>query len=209
LFSQNSVVGYEQWAHGARAQVEALRAVCRVDQMRALSSGTRAAVASLQDRLVLLEEENHALRDSVATQLQTQAETNRILTTIANQLQSLTTNNERRRQAPPQEEAAAAETAPGAAVVEEPPAAAAAEAAPAGRLAPARPALRRPPPPPVAHRQEPNDQDQAVGPLSHELSETMNLGDLIFCFDLWGSMSWVVLKLISTWCVEATVCIPR
>jgi hypothetical protein len=133
--------------------------------MRALSSGTRAAVASLQDRLVSLEEENRALRDSVATQLQTQAETNRILTTIANQLQSLTTNKERRRQdppPPPQEESAAAETAPGAAVVEEPPAAAAAEAAPAGRLAPACPALRRPPPPPVARRQEPNDQDQAL-----------------------------------------------
>jgi hypothetical protein len=135
LFAQNKLTGYERWAQFVRAQVEALRATCRVDQMRALNGSTQAAVSALQDRMVSLEQENHALCDTVATQLQTQTETNRLLTMIAGQLQSLTYTERRRqephlpRPPPPEKDKGdrrAAEAAPGAAAVEEPPAAAAA-----------------------------------------------------------------------------------
>jgi hypothetical protein len=50
--------------------------------------------------MVLLEQENHALHDNVATQLQTQTESNQLLTTIAGQLQSLAYNERRRQEAP-------------------------------------------------------------------------------------------------------------
>jgi hypothetical protein len=160
LFAQNKLTGYERWAQSARAQVEALRAARRVDQMRALNGGTRAAVSALQDRMVSLEQENRALRDTVATQLQTQTETNRLLTTIAGQLQSLTYNERRRqephlpRPPPPEEDEGdrRAEAAPGAAAAEEPPAAAAAEAAPAWGPAGGGPPRQQPGAPPAANQ---------------------------------------------------------
>jgi hypothetical protein len=45
--------------------------------------------------MVLLEQDNHALHDTVATQLQTQHQTNRLLMMIAGELQSL--NKDQRR----------------------------------------------------------------------------------------------------------------
>jgi hypothetical protein len=107
--------------------------------MKALNAGTRAAVTSLQDRIVLLEQQNRALVDLVTTQVQSQNETNRHLATIAGQLQqSLTV--ERLRAPPP--------TPPPPPLVEGPP------PAPPAAAVPPRPAEPRaagaPPPPPAS-----------------------------------------------------------
>jgi hypothetical protein len=139
---------------GARGQVETLRASLEEDRMKALSAGTRAAVSSLQGRIVLLENENRSLRETV---LQSHFETKQHLAAIGEQLQSLV-NNQRlpplppppppQAHAPPR----AAEAAPGAAVAEDPPAAAAAVAAPDSDA--------RPPPPP--RQEQPAAPDAAV-----------------------------------------------
>jgi hypothetical protein len=65
---QNQIPGYETWAAAARTTVVNLQATRRVDEMQCMEGATRAAVASLQDRLLTLEEENRSLRESVLEQ---------------------------------------------------------------------------------------------------------------------------------------------